>query len=123
MKKVWILEKFTSPEETLESIRENEELLEAQTGNPACQEIVSQVIAKLRKIHEKNPDGYWFGYEGKSNYTQFCWTAKDFMRRHKNDGWKLRVVKAEVADDAKYWLGYKNAEENEGVLKYLYATL
>ena len=123
MKKVWVLEKFISPEETLESIRENEELFEAQAGNPACQEIVSQMIAKLRKIHEENPDGYWLGYEGKTNYSQFCWTAKDFMRRHKNDGYKLRVVKAEIADDAKYWLGYKNPEENQGVMKYLYVTL
>lgn len=123
MKKVWILEKFISPEETLESIRKNEELFEAQTGNPKAQESISKMNENLRKIHEENPDGYWLGYEGKTNYTQFCWTAKDFMCRHKNDGYKLRVVKAEIADDAKYWLGYKNAEENEGVLKYLYATL
>lgn len=76
--------------------------------------------------HEKRmadkPNGYWYGTEGKIKYKEFCEVARAAIERNKGKSLKFRVVKAELADDAETWVGYKNPIENEGVLKYLLAT-
>ena len=123
MKNVWILERFVPAEETKKSIANVYTMMEGCTEEEtlaACREI----ITNLEKIQQENPKGYWLGYEGKSNYTEFCCRAKDFIRRNENTLVKsgIRVVKAQIKDDAKYWNGYKNAVVNDGVTRYLYAT-
>ena len=70
---------------------------------------------------DENPNGHWYGFEGKTNYKQFCDVAKAAIRR--NYGATFRVVEGEIEDDAKYWSGYKIVKVNSGVLRYLMATL
>lgn len=125
MKQVWILERFETREENLKSLqRMNENLEEAKAmGEEKFIVAWEQTIENFKKTIEENPDGYWLGIEGKRNYKDFCYEAKDYMRRHKDDNKKLRVVKAEIEDNAKYWPGYQNPVVNEGVMRYLWATV
>ena len=124
MKKVWILEKLYRPEETKQSITEMEEMLENIRNNPeapadgiSCME---NTISTLKQRLADFPGGYWLGFEGKVIYRQFCQVAKAAINR--NPGCTFLVVSAEIADDAKFWLGYQNPTVNEGVLRYLMAT-
>lgn len=116
MKKVWVLEKLETVEEMRETINRLADMAEA--GD----EMADELFTRLMKDLLDNPNGKWHGYCGKLNYKDFCWDAKDTIRRAEK-GTKFRVVKAEIENDAKYWTNYVNAVENEGVLKYLYATL
>lgn len=124
MKKVWILEGLVTPDKTKKSIAEVEEWkqemasLDNHDGVEACE----RTIASLKKKIELFPDGYWLGYQGKTIYSQFCECAKETLKNMK-DKMQFRVVKAEIADDAKQWTNYVNPVENEGVLRYLMATL
>lgn len=111
MKSVWILEKWVSAEDMQASLKG----LESVFGSEDL-----SVTAYREKI-ETNPEGMWSGWEGKSDYKQFCKVAKDALRRSKK-GDKFRVVKAEIEDSAEYWTGYENPVENVGVMKYLWAT-
>lgn len=124
MKKVWILEKLYLPEETKQSITEMEEMLKNLRNNPeapaegiSCME---NTIFTLKQRLADFPEGHWLGFEGKVIYKQFCQVAKAAINR--NPDCTFRVVSAEIADDAKFWLGYQNPTVNEGVLKYLMAT-
>lgn len=121
MKNVWILERFVPAEETMAHIAEIEQM---EVDTEELQKTKEMIIECNREVLKKNPNGHWCGYVGKSNYKAFCENAKDFMRMHKNGLLKsgIRVVKAQIEDDAKYWTGYKNAVVNDGVTKYLYAT-
>ena len=123
MKKVWILEKFQTRAEMDEELKGYEEMLESAKKENDNEEVLmmEKVVAKLKTRMEENPDGYWSGWEGKTIYKQFCEVAKDAIRRAKKDD-KFRVVEGEIADNAKYWPGYKFVKENEGVLRYLMAT-
>lgn len=124
MKKVWILEKLYLPEETRKSIIEMEDMLENIRNNPeapaegiSCME---NTISTLKQRLADFPEGYWLGFEGKVIYRQFCQVAKAAINR--NPDCTFQVVSAEIADDAKSWLGYQNPIVNEGVLRYLMAT-
>ena len=127
MKNVWVLEKYITVEEMKKSLMDLFEMRRAQEGNDENIALCDQMIEAQQKKVDENPDGYWLGYEGKTIYKQFCSCAADFMRRHreevKSGDWKLRVVKAEIEDNATMWPGYVNGVENEGVLKYLLATM
>lgn len=118
MKKVWILEKFVSVEEMNESLKGLKEL---QPTNENEREALKEAIAAYEKRIQESPKGYWCGYAGRTNYNDFCREARRTMNNLK--GSKFRVVKAEIGDVAHQWLGYVNPVENEGVLRYLYATL
>ena len=123
MKKVWILEKFASHEEMVNHCEENKAMVEmAKNNGMSAEEIASieEFAANYEKVMNKNPDGRWYGFEGKIKYNDFCYTAKAALRR--NPDGKFRVVEAEIDDDAKYWIGYKLVKVNEGVLRYLMAT-
>ena len=125
MKNVWILERWISREEMEQSIREMEEMLaDCKANRPEAVDTAEQLLAYNKKDLESNPDGRWLGYQGKSIYSQFCECAKETMRYFcgKNRNEKFRVVKAEIADDAKDWAGYKNPVENDRVMAYLWAT-
>ena len=125
MKKVWILEIFRTREAMLADIEETRSF-RAKDLTPEQLEVVDQLEAGQQKELDKHPDGYWSGTQGKCIYRQFCDAAKGTLRYHlreKKDGSRFRVVKAEIADDAQYWPGYVNAVENEGVLRYLLATM
>ena len=121
MAKVWILERFYSREWLLDKCAEYYKLGRDNADNRELFETITKVYDTFAKDLEENPDGMWCGFEGKTNYKQFCYCAKGAIRRNK--GVKFRVVRAEIADDAKFWLGYKNPVVNENVLRYLYATL
>ena len=126
MKKVWILERFISKEEMEKSMNELYEIrefwderddAEAEAAIKTCDEM----IVAYEKRMNANPDGYWLGYQGKIIYRQFCSCAHETMRYFKEG--LFRVVKAEIEDSASQWIGYKNPVVNDGVLRYLYATL
>ena len=122
MKKVWILETFYSREEMDKSYKSILELLDKANKENNLEGI--KAGEEMRDAYKKtliaNPNGRWAGFEGKTNYKEFCYCAKAALRRNPN--MKFRVVKAEIPDDAKYWIGYINPEVNEGVYKYLLAT-
>ena len=116
MKTVWVLERKVPVQETVDHIKELREWNDPESD---------RVAAKLEAELAENPDGYWLGYVGRSNYRDWCWDAKDFIRRHKGTEFgkaPLRVVKAQIPDNSRTWVGYTNAVVNEGVLRYLYAT-
>lgn len=124
MKKVWILEKLYTPEETKKSITKMEEMLKDIRNNPeATAEGIScmeNTLSTLKQRLADFPEGYWLGFEGKIIYRQFCQVAKAAINR--NPDCTFRVVSAEITDDAKFWLGYQNPNINGGVLGYLMAT-
>ena len=119
MKKVWILEKWIDRKACEEMLEDFKNMF----SNPQFkdEEACSKTVKRFTDyLSDPNFEGYWCGHEGKSKYSDFCSVAADFIYRHKNDNYKLRVVSAQIEDDAKYWTGYKNPVENEGVLRYLY---
>lgn len=123
MKKVWILEKFASAEELAKTQADMEEMLEAVKADDKSEidiPSVEMAVAKHKEMMLANPDGRWYGFEGKIIYRQFCDVAKAAIRR--NPDGKFRVVEAEIDDDANYWTGYKMTKVNDGVLRYLMAT-
>lgn len=121
MKNVWVLERFVSEEEIQARMADLQAML-ANADKPEDKETLGQLI----DAYGKHTEGHWLGYVGRTNYRQWCWDAKDFIRRNKGTEFgkaPLRVVKAQIEDDSKTWLDYTNAVVNEGVLRYLYATL
>lgn len=121
--KVWILERFESNEEMVKTLSRLEQMFEENKSNfdEKGIESMNQTLASYKKSIEKNPEGMWIGWEGKTIYRQFCDVAKDALRRA-DKSWKFRVVEGEIEDNAQYWCGYKFIKENEGVLRYLMAT-
>lgn len=117
MKKVWILEKFASRKEMEKSMADIKNFLENANGKE--QEIGKQVMEAYEKSFKENPDGRWFGFEGKTNYNQFISVALGSIRR--NPDGKFRVIEAEIPDDVTTWIGYKFVKENDGVLQFLMA--
>ena len=123
MKKVWILEKFASHEEMVKHCEENKAMIEmAKNNGMSAEEIASleEFAAHYEKVMNENPEGRWYGFEGKIIYRQFCDVAKEAIRR--NPEGKFRVVEGEIPEDSKYWINYKLVKVNEGVLRYLMAT-
>ena len=124
MKKVWILEKFASREEMLKHQEENRVMVEmAKSSDEYTAEQISSLedfAVSYDKVVENNPDGRWYGFEGKSVYRQFCACAKAAIRRNPDS--KFRVVEGEIPYNSNTWIGYKFIKENEGVLRYLMAT-
>jgi len=123
MKKVWILEKFESNEKMVKTLNELEQIFEESKANLDEKgiESMNKTINSYKKRIEKNPNGEWVGYQGKSIYRQFCDVARDEIRRA-DKSCKFRVVEGEIEDNAQYWVGYKFVKENDGVLHYLMAT-
>ena len=125
MKKVWILEKFASREEMLKSQAENRVTLEMiKTSDNYAEDQIKdfeEYVADYDKVVENNPNGRWYGFEGKTNYKQFCDRAKTAIR-HNPDG-IFRVVEGEIPDNSNVWIGYRFIKENEDVMRYLMATL
>ena len=125
MKKVWILEKFATAEEQAKSYEDLNEMVESvKNNNEMTDEQIAQLeqaVDNYKKVMDENPNGHWYGFEGKTNYKQFCDVAKAAIRR--NYGATFRVVEGEIEDDAKYWSGYKIIKVNSGVLRYLMATI
>ena len=123
MKKVWILEKFASSEEMYETYERMKEMVENAKNSEMTEEQITS-LEKAAICYEetmaKNPEGRWYGFEGKIYYRQFCDVAKAAIRR--NPEGKFRVVEGEIEDDAKYWTAYKMTKVNDGVLRYLMAT-
>lgn len=118
MKSVWILERWETPEDMQRNLQEMERLAEEfREEDPK----IEKGLERMRTRVAENPDGMWVGWEGKTIYQQFCYVAREALRRA-DKGDKFRVVKAEIQDDAKTWVGYKNGQENAGVMRYLRAT-
>lgn len=124
MKKVWVLEKWITPERAEQILKDLEGVVEfaIAQGSP------EDVIADMRKCldgakgkFEERKNGYWCGWEGKINYRQFCDCARAAINRA-DAGTKFRVVVGTIADDAQQWTGYTMTEVNDGVLRYLMAT-
>ena len=121
MKKVWILEKFNTPEDLAKDIVVMEEYLQnSLKDSPKYVSTCDDLVAKAKKRLEEHPEGLWSGVEGKTIYDQFCIVAKAAIKRSPEANY--RVVQAQINDDAQYWVGYTDGVVNEGVLKYLLAT-
>lgn len=123
MKKVWILEKFETAEEMAKHYAEFKAMVESAKNGEMTDEQIAQLeqsVTAYKKVVDENPDGRWYGFEGKSIYRQFCDVAKAAIRR--NPEGKFRVVEGEIEDNAKYWVGYKMTKVNDGVYRYLMAT-
>ena len=121
--KVWILEKFASREEMIKRCGEHKVMVEmAKNSKMSAEEIASleEFAAHYEKVLKNNPDGRWYGFEGKIKYNDFCYTAKAAICRNPNG--KFRVVEGEIPEGSKSWIGYKFVKVNEGVLRYLMAT-
>lgn len=116
MKKVWILEKFASREEMETQLKTIYGFLQdSKTADEirACNEM----IENYKRMILENPNGHWYGFEGKIVYKQFIQTAKEAMRR--NPDGIFRVVEGLIEDDATMWPGYKFVRINEKVLAFL----
>ena len=120
MKKVWILEKFETTERVRKQVDEYREWAKQEHLTSEQVALLNSAIAKQEARLQENPEGYWYGFEGKVIYKQFCDCAKAAIRRNA-DG-QFRVVEAQIDDNANTWVGYKNAQVNDGVLRYLMAT-
>ena len=119
---VWVLEKFITNDEacrTLISLIEEAE--ELKQSNPQEYENIDEAIEQFEQKISENTSGFWSGIEGKTRYKDFCQVAKEAIRRHPKDRYK--VVKGEITDGATTWGSYKNAVEHYKVLGYLKATL
>lgn len=127
MAKVWILERYITAEDMKKSIDDLSEMYkvaeakEDATDRANAIKLVDEMIECERKTLDKNPNGYWLAYQGKTNYRTFCEVAKETMRNLY--GSEFRVGKADIEDNSWTWVGYKNFVQNDGVLRYLYATL
>ena len=118
MKKVWILEKFASREEMLNSQVRNRAMTEMAkaSGNYTEEQIeyLEDFAASYDKVVESNPNGRWYGFEGKANYKQFCDCAKEAIRR--NPDGIFRIVEGEIPDNSNMWIGYRFIKENDKVM-------
>ena len=125
MKKVWILEKFATAEEQAKSYEDLKAMVETTKNNSEMTDEqiaqLEQAVANYKKVVDENPNGHWYGFEGKTNYKQFCDVAKAAIRR--NYGATFRVVEGEINDNAIYWAGYEIIKVSHGVLRYLMATI
>ena len=121
--KVWVLEKFASPTEMIKTLIDMIEMIES-SRNTCSEEDSKKLDEGLDRFEnkiEENPSGFWSGFEGKTNYRQFCNVAKDAIERNPNA--KFRVVEGEIDDNATTWTNYKLVSVNDKVLRYLHATL
>lgn len=132
MKKVWILEKYTSKKEMESQIPGMHELTKFAKESGSPESVIQQFEEAAEKFAAKVaalPDdgGEWGGWEGKTNYKTFCYTAREAIIRDKKRYGKqkhqFRVVEAEIEDDAESWLHYNFIRVNDGVTRYLYATI
>ena len=120
MKSVWVLEILRTKEDLDKQLNDCRAMIDL-AQDEKCMEMLNSVIKSLEQDMRDYPDGKFVGIEGKIYYCDFTYCARECMRRNKDK--KFRVVKAEIEDNAKYWMCYKNPIINEGVLRYLYATL
>lgn len=125
--KCWIFEKFETREEMEQMTKRLAGMVEYAKSVDDGSEKAAEAIKATQDVFDNhlqmildNPEGRWYGFEGKVKYNEFCYTAKAALRR--NPDGKFRVVEGEIDDNAKYWLGYKTVNINDGVLRYLMAT-
>ena len=122
MKKIWVLEGFIDRSQMIKSLDDLYSMkagLDSDDAKKACDDAI---IAYKKRI-DSSHDGYWFGYEGKSSYRDFCICAKRVLKNMRKENMAWRVIEGIIPDDAKSWLDYKIVKENVGVMKYLWATL
>ena len=121
MKKVWVLERFSTADELRAGVESAKEYVKkCEDQFPEHLKSAEDRLTYAIETCHNNPEGFWVGWEGKTDYKVFCRVAKDALRRDRKASY--RVVSAELKDDAKTWLGYVNSVVNEGVMRYLYAT-
>ena len=121
--KVWVLEKFASPTEMIKTLIDMIEMIESSRNTCSAEDSqkLDEGLDRFEDKIEKNPSGFWSGFEGKINYKQFCNVAKDAIERNPNA--KFRVVEGEIDDKATTWTNYRLVSVNEKVYRYLRATL
>lgn len=121
--KVWILEAFCTREKMEADLVKFKEMRDETKKDETMQHLwatADMIVENHEKRMAEQPNGYWYALEGKINYRYFCEVARQAIERNRE--WKFRVMQAEIDDDAETWIGYRNAKENVGVLKYLMAT-
>lgn len=125
MKKVWVLEKWSTRDTVIKALEENfsicDELDKDENSDKENNlKFRKRLEEKLAIAQDPNFTGKWTGMVGRSNYKQFCRDALDDIKWGRKEGYKFRVVYAWIEDDSDTWIGYVNPTENEGVLRYLY---
>lgn len=130
VKKIWVLERWTNKDKMAKTYAEMLDITAYSKETGAAGDVVESLkdsAIKYKEMMEQNPEGYWLGYVGRSNYKRFCSDAKNDLRyfiKEKGENAKnFRVVEATIEDDAKYWIGYTVTKVNDGVLRYLLATM
>lgn len=122
MKKVWILEALYTAEEMKRDLDTYLDMIQHDEIKNCKEHLeTANILISTAKRHlEEYPNGKWVGYQGKTNYRQFCECACETLS-NKNfiSSKEFRVVEALIDDDATYWTNYKVVKENPGVLKYL----
>ena len=124
MKKVWILERFITREE-MEKSYEDILSLKNDSDDEKTIETCEKIAASYKENMDENPNGYWSGHVGKSSYKAFCSEAYESLRYWKGKNKKFRVVEGKIEDTDKSWVRYKyyTKKVNDGVLRYLFATM
>ena len=106
-------------EKDLQELYDMKEKAETTEQIDTCQEMIDIYQKKM----DKNPEGYWLAYQGKTNYKQFCYCAHETLQNMRKQKMQWRVVEGAIEDKAQTWAGYETIKENTGVMKYLWATL
>lgn len=129
-KKIWVLQRWIDRNGMDKTYNEMLDMVTFCKENGADAKVTASFQDSADRYKEKmeqNPDGYWLGYVGRSNYRGFCRDAKEslrgFIKERKESAENFRVVEATTEDDAKTWTGYTVVKVNDGVLKYLLATM
>lgn len=126
--KVWILERYINSAEMAKTLEELKGYAEAaEKENDIATASLKDAVVRYQEKMQQYPEGYWLGHVGRSNYKQFCWDAKECLRFWLKDKGKkadeLRVVEGYTEDNSKTWIGYTVAKVNDGVKRYLLATI
>lgn len=122
MKKVWVLEGLVTKQQMEEDLKSFQDMRTKATTKIEIESCDTMIRLQEYRI-DKYPEGRWLAYQGKTNYKQFCYDSKQTLRNMKKHNMQWRVVEGAIQDNATTWVGYKITKENEGVMKYLWATL
>lgn len=122
MKKVWILQRWETMEEMTETYNDIKDMA-ANCSDEKLEPEWKRLLECHQKTIEDNPNGRWRDIIGRSVYSQFIYVAREQMLLPSNKDKQWRVVEGKIEVDAKYWVGYKFTKENDGILRYLYATV
>lgn len=115
MKKVWILEKFSTPEDLKKDVDIAREMVDHLSNTNIAPDQLALAKENLENwIHtlENNTEGMWTGCQGSTNYYTFCSRAKNYIREKDAEAiatLKSELGKTQYSDEIKKM--FRNAHE------------